>query len=140
MQVALCANNIVAIDITGEDDGGGTSYASPALAGLVSTLNQRRAEQGKNPLGFLNPLLYHLQHTCADCFQDIITGSNQMSTTDSRHLCPRSCDGSRACDGWLAAKGWDPVTGVGLPNFGTILGEQSEEAQQHFENCRKVME
>jgi kumamolisin len=37
---------------------GGTSFASPILAGLVALANQRAAATGHGPIGFLNPTIY----------------------------------------------------------------------------------
>jgi len=112
--ISACAQNVVIVDNMGKRSSGGTSAASPMVAGLVSTLNQHRAMAGKNPLGFLNPLLYQLSATCADCFTDIVKGSNVM------YRCPTKC-GRRDCAGWKAAQGWDPATGLGMPNFKNIL-------------------
>jgi len=115
--VGLCAGNIVSYDVHGDDPGGGTSFSSPAFAGMISSLNQHRAAKNKAPLGFLNPLLYHLHTTCADCFYDVTEGSNKSPN------CPCSGNDKRNCDGWHAAPGWDPTTGVGIPQFNNILRE-----------------
>ena len=37
---------------------GGTSAATPVLAGMVSLINDARLEAGQPTLGFLNPFLY----------------------------------------------------------------------------------
>ena len=39
---------------------GGTSAATPLMAGGVVLADQYAARQGQRPLGFLNPLLYRL--------------------------------------------------------------------------------
>lgn len=39
---------------------GGTSCASPQIAGVIALANQYRAEQGEPPVGDLNPLLYQV--------------------------------------------------------------------------------
>ena len=78
----------------------GTSCASPTAAGVIALLNDRRLQQGKSSLGFLNPLLY--KH--ADALNDITSGVNE------------GCS-SFGGGGYPAAVGWDPVTGLGTPNY-----------------------
>jgi len=51
----------------------GTSASAPAAAGLISLLNEARAQKGCGPLGFLNPLFY--QHP--EMFNDITIGNNR---------------------------------------------------------------
>ncbi|CAN0360739.1 unnamed protein product, partial [Discosporangium mesarthrocarpum] len=50
---------------------GGTSASSPALAGLISLLNERLLAAGRPPLGFLNPALYQAAEECHECFQSV---------------------------------------------------------------------
>ncbi|EIW52208.1 family S53 protease [Trametes versicolor FP-101664 SS1] len=66
---------------------------------VIALLNDLFAQQGRTPLGFLNPLLYSLQGT--DAFTDITNGSNPGCGTN----------------GFPALEGWDAVTGLGTPNF-----------------------
>lgn len=49
---------------------GGTSASAPIVASVVALLNDELAEQGKPPLGFLNPLLYSTE----GALNDITTG------------------------------------------------------------------
>jgi len=42
------------------------------VAGAISLINQKRAEQGMKSLGFLNPFLYEN----SDCFDDVVGGKN----------------------------------------------------------------
>jgi tripeptidyl-peptidase-1 len=51
---------------------GGTSAASPTVAGLVALLNDARIAAGKPSLGFLNPLIYKLN---GYGFHDIVVGN-----------------------------------------------------------------
>ncbi|KAF7317714.1 Subtilisin-like protein [Mycena kentingensis (nom. inval.)] len=77
---------------------GGTSASSPAVAGVISLLNDFRISQGKAPLGFLNPLIYS---TASTGFNDITSGSNPGCGTS----------------GFTAGPGWDAMTGWGTPDF-----------------------
>ena len=36
----------------------GTSLAAPIWASIVTLINEKRSENGKNPVGFINPVLY----------------------------------------------------------------------------------
>ncbi|EGC36711.1 hypothetical protein DICPUDRAFT_46984 [Dictyostelium purpureum] len=83
----------------------GTSCSSPALAGLISLINDKLLANGKSPLGFLNPLLYQMAQEYPQAFNDITAGSNR-------------CNRSYCCKmGWSAAEGWDPVSGLGSIDF-----------------------
>jgi subtilase family serine protease len=75
---------------------GGTSYAAPLWAGFMALVNQQAALKNKQPIGFLNPIIY----TMADKwryrknFHDETSGYNGM---------------------YYAIKGFDLVTGFGSP-------------------------
>ena len=81
----------------------GTSCAAPTFAGIVSSLNDVRLNNGKKTLGFLNPLLY--QSFMGNGFFDVTEGSNGNGFI---------------CEGFKATKGWDPASGWGNPNFGIL--------------------
>ena len=69
----------------------GTSCSSPIFASIISLINDRLISAGKEPLGFLNPLLYS---TASAALNDITSGSNPGCGTQ----------------GFPAAAGWDPVS------------------------------
>ena len=48
---------------------GGTSAATPQLAGVVALANQVRQQNSKQPVGYLNPVLYQLS---ASAFNDTV--------------------------------------------------------------------
>lgn len=89
---------------------GGTSAASPTASGIFSLLNDLRSQQGKSPLGFLNPLIYKFR----EAFYDVTIGYNTLDG---------NCSSAPA---WPAAKGWDPVTGVGTPNYAKLAAIVSD--------------
>lgn len=76
---------------------GGTSASTPLVAGIITLLNEARAQVGKKPIGFLNSVFY----AHPEMFNDVTVGSNPGCGTD----------------GFETAPGWDPVTGLGTPNF-----------------------
>jgi tripeptidyl-peptidase-1 len=88
---------------------GGTSAASPVMAGVVALLNAARKAQGQPPLGFLNPWLYNN----SAAFKDITLGAG------------KGCKNREEFGGdwarWNATPGWDPVTGLGAPIFDKLL-------------------
>ena len=91
------------VDVAGQGQGvSGTSASSPTFAAVVALLNDELLNQGKSPLGFLNPMLYS---TGAAALNDITKGSNPGCGTQ----------------GFPAAAGWDPVTGLGTPDFTKLL-------------------
>lgn len=76
---------------------GGTSASAPIFASIITLLNEERLEQGKGPIGFLNPTIY--KHP--EMFNDVTVGGNPGCGTD----------------GFPASPGWDPVTGHGTPKY-----------------------
>ncbi|KAI0823960.1 subtilisin-like protein [Trametes gibbosa] len=81
----------------------GTSCSAPVVGSMITLINDARITAGKGPVGFINPALY--SDAFANSFHDITTGGNQGCGTP----------------GFTATEGWDPVTGLGTPNFTTLL-------------------
>jgi len=80
---------------------GGTSFSPPMWAGYNALANQQAAENGKPPVGFIDPTLYTigLSSNYDSDFHDITTGSN----------------------GYEATVGYDLVTGWGTPNGSNLI-------------------
>ena len=90
---------------------GGTSASSPQLAGLIALTNQMAHQNGKGPVGYLNPLLYKLQ---ARDFNDIVpqafgTGAGVTTLQDNSEY-------GTGIPGYATTAGWDLTTGFGTPN------------------------
>jgi len=85
----------------------GTSASSPVFAAIITLVNDQRLAAGKNPIGFLNPVLY--SDALSGTFNDITSGNNRCAAGQFRPVC---CD-----EGFYTAKGWDPVTGLGSVDF-----------------------
>ncbi len=81
-----------------EEQIGGTSVASPVLAGLIGLVNATRLADGKTTIGLLDTYIYPLLGTTS--LRDIKTGSN---------------------GGYSAKAGYDLVTGIGAPIMKTLL-------------------
>ena len=86
---------------------GGTSASCPAVAGMVSLLNQARLAAGGKQMGFLNPWLY----ANADAWKSVDLGSDKFGRSGGQPL----------AYGYSCTKGWDPVTGLGTPLFAKLL-------------------
>lgn len=104
--------------------GGGTSLATPIVAGLVAA-----AQQGmKVPFGFLNPVLYRLAGTSA--LHDVLpltTASPSLYREESCEIAIcgvqalsvfdiQSAHKSAGYTGQVTLKGYDNMTGLGTPN------------------------
>ena len=76
---------------------GGTSWSAPVWAAFCALMNEARIGAGKNPLPFLNPLIYPLMNTC---FRDISNGTNGA---------------------FRAGPGYDMVTGIGVPKVKDLI-------------------
>jgi tripeptidyl-peptidase-1 len=94
---------------------GGTSAASPVVAGILALLNDARFRAGKGPLGFINPLLYSIGYTALND----ITGGGSVGCNGINGQTGAAIVGGGIVPyaSWNATEGWDPVTGLGTPNF-----------------------
>jgi tripeptidyl-peptidase-1 len=99
---------------------GGTSAATPTVAGVAAYLNDFAYNKTGKPLGFLNPLLYQMYAEEPTAFTDVTIGDNKCTE-----------DGCFAsCKGYKAAKGWDPVTGLGTPVTTKMLAYVEKQFQK----------
>ena len=90
---------------------GGTSAASPQLAGVVALANQVRQQNGKQPIGYLEPVLYQLP---ASAFNDTVpltfgTGAGVTALDSNEQY-------GTGIPGMATTSGWDLTTGFGSPN------------------------
>jgi kumamolisin len=82
---------------------GGTSWSAPTWAGFCALMNSARSQAGKQPLGFLNPMIYPLIGTSS--FRDITVGTNDNGPHKQ----------------YDAGRGYDLVTGIGVPNIQALI-------------------
>jgi subtilase family serine protease len=102
--VAMVAQNVWVIFNNGSASSfEGTSVATPLWAGYAALINQQAAQNGKPPIGFINPVVYAIGRGAAfrDCFHDIVTGNNTNSVVTNN---------------FPAVVGYDLCTGWGTPN------------------------
>jgi kumamolisin len=78
-------------------EGGGTSLAAPLWAGFTALMDEYLAANHDHPVGFFNPILYHLASSSVPYppYHDITEGGNDI---------------------YLATPGYDMVTGLGSPD------------------------
>jgi len=96
----------------------GTSAAAPAMAGIVTLLNQYQVAkkfQQQPGLGNINPQLYRLARTSPDAFHDITTGDNYVNCVQG------SLDCALGFFGYQATPGYDLATGLGSVDANNLV-------------------
>jgi subtilase family serine protease len=102
---------------------GGTSAASPQVAGLIALANEQQANNNQKPIGYLNPLLYRVGTNDPSAFSDIVPqkyGTVASGDLKNNQLFDYNGDGLDSTpgpiDGWPTQSGWDMTTGFGTPH------------------------
>lgn len=119
--VAMVAQNVQVNADDGETfSANGTSIAAPLWAGLTALANERAADLGKPPVGFLNPMLYAIgRNSTPGCFHDITSGNNYNS--GSPNLYP-AVAGYDLCTGWGTPAGTNLIEALmGAPNEPLVI-------------------
>jgi subtilase family serine protease len=96
---------------------GGTSLASPLIAGIMALANQAAG----HPLGFVNPLLYGLAGSAA--FHDVVSPASTIAMVRTNYVNGVDASGGlayrlRTANQTLSLQttpGYDDVTGLGTP-------------------------
>jgi subtilase family serine protease len=108
---------------------GGTSAATPQVAGLTALLNERRASNGDGPIGHVAPKLYAIGGAA---FNDVVpvhqgAGGVISGDMDSNTMFDYNGDGNPVSvgpvPGWPTLDGWDMTTGFGTPWAPTFVSE-----------------
>ena len=87
---------------------GGTSAATPLVAGMIALWDQVAKQEKLPKPGFISPMLYYIAKHAPTSFLDITTGTNSLFSNVS------------CCD---AGPGYDQATGLGSPNAQQIAGQ-----------------
>ncbi|MGO9273295.1 MAG: choice-of-anchor D domain-containing protein [Terriglobia bacterium] len=113
------------------DAGGGTSFATPAFAGIMALVNQKTGERQGNPNYVLYALAAQNGASCTssaaagntNCiFHDVITGNNSVACEGGTPNCSNSTTNeygvlvsppNSSTLAWLAGPGYDLATGLG---------------------------
>jgi subtilase family serine protease len=85
---------------------GGTSAATPLVAGMIALWDQKAAQSGWPKLGFVPPLLYSIAHNDKSAFRDITVGTNSVFSSVS------------CCK---ATTGYDEASGLGSPLANEVI-------------------
>jgi subtilase family serine protease len=91
---------------------GGTSAASPLLAGGIALVDESLRLHQRQDVGLANPLLYQIDHSpeAASVFSDVVTGNNDLGMSLSGKLL--GC-----C---TAGPGFDYASGLGSVNLAAL--------------------
>jgi uncharacterized protein (TIGR03437 family) len=104
---------------------GGTSAATPTMAGVVALLNQYVVANGKQSqpgLGNINPILYRLAQSAPSAFHDVIGGNNIVPCV------PGSPNCNSGTLGYSAGQGYDSATGLGSVDVANLIRQWSSQA------------
>jgi subtilase family serine protease len=105
---------------------GGTSVATPLMAGGVILASQYARNHGQRPLGFLNPLLYGLgaqAKSRQSAFFDVSEGNNDIGAMLPEQVGggkPLGCCSARSGYDW--ASGWGSLKIPGLAKLSVSAG------------------
>ena len=93
---------------------GGTSAATPLIAGGIALADQAASRHGQRGLGFLNPLLYRLGRSSSrgSVFGDLRAGDNDLG-----EMIPAAAGGGMPLGCCSAKAGYDLVSGWGSPKL-----------------------
>ena len=77
----------------------GTSCSAPLWAGFMALINQQAAQNGRPPIGFLNPAINGLGQSSLyrSCFHDITVGSDRNDGSPNKYYAEPGFD---LCSGW----------------------------------------
>jgi len=92
---------------------GGTSAATPTMAGVVALLNQ---SLGTNGLGNINPTIYSLWQTAPTAFHNNITGNNMEACAAGSPGCNNGQEGNT-----IAGSGYNSVVGFGSVDVANLI-------------------
>jgi len=109
--VSMVASGVYVVANNGNASSGvgGTSVAAPLWAGFMALVNERAAQIGQPPAGFINPVLYSLRNQSGhggSFLHDITTGN----TTNANNP-----------NVYYAVTGYDLCTGWGTPSGATLI-------------------
>ena len=90
---------------------GGTSAATPLMAGGMALVNQLAKKRGRAQAGFASPLLYRIERRHPDHFNDVTVGNNDVGAQIEANK-PFNCCAAEA--------GYDLASGLGSPRVDAI--------------------
>jgi len=85
---------------------GGTSAAAPLIAGAMAAVSADLRRHHQPPIGPANGLLYYLSTRRSAALWDVVTGNNRYFPS---------------VPGFNAKRGYDLASGVGVPQFASVV-------------------
>ena len=119
--VAMVANNVLCMADLGKSFSvQGTSIAAPLWAGFAALINERAANQGQPPIGFLNPALYRVGRgtNYAKAFHDIAAGNNTSADSPNQFYAVPGLD---LCTGWGTPSGSNLIEALLAPSSEALV-------------------
>jgi len=106
--VSLTGDNVLVVYAETSIIVGGTSCSAPLWAGFTALINQQAAQNGRAPMGLLNPAIYAAAQSALypSLFHDITTGNNTNYNGSTK---------------FYAVPGYDLCTGWGTPNGQALI-------------------
>jgi len=108
-------------DLQGAGYVGGTSAATPTMAGVVALLNQYLNVKG---LGNINPTIYNLYQTTPTAFHNNISGNNNVACAYGSPGCDNGQEGYTASSG----QGYNSAVGLGSVDVTKLIQSWSSAA------------
>jgi tripeptidyl-peptidase-1 len=99
--ISAIGANIVTIDEDSVHTTSAKSASAPIVGAILTRINEERLKANMTTIGFVTPALY----ANTSIFNDITEGNSTGCNTP----------------GFLASEGWDPVTGLGTPDYPSML-------------------
>jgi uncharacterized protein (TIGR03437 family) len=114
---------------------GGTSFAAPTMAGIVTLLNQYLVSSGAQKqagLGNINPTLYRMAQSSPTSFHDVTVGNNSVpcvigSPADVA-LTGEITECTTGAIGYNAAPAYDLASGLGSPDVYNLVHQWASQA------------
>ncbi len=129
----ICQSDVVSggvCDIDHLEGAGGTSFASPAFAGIMALVTQKKGSAVGNPNFVLYNLASNQATDCpaAGCFHDVPSGTtpqttNAMPCVTGTLNCVTNTQGDQVgvLSGYTTTAGYDMVTGLGSVNAANLV-------------------
>jgi len=90
---------------------GGTSAATPLWAAFAALVNEQAADDGKPPIGFVNPAIYTIGNSVnySSKFHDITSGNTTWSNSPTKYYATNGFD---LCTGWGSPAGSSTINAL----------------------------
>jgi hypothetical protein len=117
--VSMTGDNVYVATGDSSETVGGTSCAAPLWAGFTALINQQAAQNGRPPVGFLNPAIYGLAQSSlySSLFHDTTNGNNTNYNGSTKFY---AVPGFDLCTGWGTPTGQPLIDALAPPDSLTL--------------------